>query len=49
MGQILPLTNIVQSLTINGRIEYGVLRIRTRDCWIVGADESTELWHCLRH
>ena len=54
MGQTWPLfvyfrpflntmKNIVQNLTIYGISIVVVLGIRTRDCRIVGADESTEL------
>ena len=37
------MTNIVQKLTINCKSVDGVLGIRTRDRWMVGIDESTEL------
>ena len=36
--------NTVQSLTINVIGVDGVLGIRTRDRWMVGADESTEFY-----
>ena len=36
--------NKVQSLTINVKGVDGVLGIRTRDRWMVGADESTEFY-----
>ena len=36
------MTNTVQHLTF--KREDGVLGIQTRDRWMVGKDESTELW-----
>ena len=37
------MTNIKQNLTLNGKSMDGMLGIRTRDRWMLGADESTDL------
>ena len=37
------MTNIVQFDNERNKVD-GMLGIRTRDCWMVGLDKSTELW-----
>ena len=53
MGQFRPLFVCFRSFIITISIQYieknvdGVLEIRTRGRWMVGTDETTELWHDL--
>ena len=38
------MTNKVENFTLNGESTNGVLGIWTRNCKIVGANESNQLW-----